>query len=364
MNMLRELFDITKDSKKIFEGLAIMETEYACQINSRPVIYFSLKDCRAKTAADLLFSINEEIKLEYNRYNKTFENKLDDDYLDFTETFQELRKRPADINIIKYSIIVLEQAVASFYGKNPILLIDEYDQPIISSHEHDYHDELKDLFSVFYGRALKGQQYLHQAMLTGVQRVAKEGICSGLNNLRVYTVTDSRYSEYFGFTEEETEALLKATDLKLDESVKQMYDGYMFGKSEVYNPWSILNYADSAELKSYWINTSNNILIKESIRDADSLFKQDFDKLIENESVAVTADLESSFSELKNNAALWGLFINSGYATVTEKTTAAAVTIRIPNDEVKGEFTEIIAEFAHISSNDLRVMFDYLSKII
>lgn len=365
MTMVREFFDITKDSKEIFNELAIMETEYANLINSRPVIYFSFKDCKANTTADLLFLIAQEVRTEYGRYNKIMKDKLNDEddvYFDFMETVKELRNKTIDSNILKLSIKVLERAVANYYNNNPILLVDEYDQPILSGHEYHYHDELKTFFSVFYGSALKGQDCLHQALLTGVQRVAKEGIFSGLNNVKVYTVTDERYSPHFGFTEEETETLLKSVDLELDESVKQMYDGYIMGKTEVYNPWSIISYAISKELRNYWINTSNNLLIKESINEADSLFRQDFDELIKNEIVSVSANLESSFSELKNNTSLWGLLINAGYATVTEKINASTVKVRIPNDEVKNEFLEIIAESAHVSSNDLRIMFDCLAE--
>ena len=246
-------------------------------------------------------------------------DETDDDYITFFMIYNKLIKRDMDSDFLKISIITLEQAVFNYYKIKPILLIDEYDQPMLRSFEHGYHGQLKDFFAGFYGAALKGQECLHQALLTGIQRIVKESVFSQLNNIKVYTVLEERYSTYFGLTSEETEQLLSAYDLTLDERVKQKYDGYQFGKTEMYNPWSLLYYAETGELRNYWINTSTNQLIRESISEADNLFRKSFDALISEGVAKVAANLECSFIELKQRYTLWGLLINSGYLTVTER---------------------------------------------
>ena len=363
MTMLREFFDITKDSRDIFEGLDIMDTEYALQINSRPVIYISLKDCKADTAGSLLFKIKELVLKEYSKYHRVFKGNADEtDTISrrFFALYEKLFSDKIERQFLEISLSLLEEVLTEYYKITPVVLIDEYDQPIVSSYEFGYHDELKTFFSGLYGSALKGQDCLHQALLTGIQRVVKESIFSQLNNVRTYTVVSNYYSNYFGFTEEETEKLLADYDLTLNEDVKQQYNGYLFGRTEVYNPWSILNYARDNELNSYWINTSTNALIRESLNNADKLFKKNFDELIINGEVRVRANLECSIAELKSNEALWGLFINAGYATVTGKFGSVIYRIRIPNGEVREEFMSIIAEQANISVVGLQEMFQCL----
>jgi hypothetical protein len=363
MTMLREFFDITKDSKEIFNGLAIMETEYANQINSRPVIYFSFKDCKATTLNSLFAEIKNILWQEYMRYYEILKGNVDESHLVYRRFFIILERFINDTyksDDLKNAIVLLEQVTALFYGKTPIVLIDEYDQPIIAGYEYEYHTELKAFFAVLYGSALKGQEYLHKALLTGIQRVAKEGIFSGLNNLKVYTVLENRYSDYFGFTAEETEALLKDFGKELEESVKQKYDGYIIGKTEIYNPWSILYYTEDGRLKNYWINTSDNYLIKQSLKNADNSFKLDLDKMRTENGVEVYVKLDSSIIELNRNDALWGLFINAGYATVIEQISENLMKVRIPNEEVKTELEKFIVEIASIKENRLYEMFQRL----
>jgi hypothetical protein len=219
---------------------------------------------------------------------------------------------------------------------------------------------MKVFFSNFYGSPLKGQDYLYKALLTGIQRVAKEGIFSGLNNMKVYTVLENRYSEYFGFTEEETKTLLKDYGKELDESVRQKYDGYIIGKTEIYNPWSLLYYTEDGRLRNYWINTSDNFLIKNSIRQADKSFRIELDKMRIENGAEVYVKLDSSIIELDRNDALWGLFINAGYATVIEQTSENFMKVRIPNDEVKTEIEKFVAEIVNIKENKLYEMFQCL----
>ncbi len=240
MTMLREFFDIDMDSRDIFAGLAIMNTEYADLMNSRPVIYFTFKDCKGTAADELLLLVKQKLYQEYLRYEKLLRNKMDKDSFeskDFYAMIQVLRDPAAPHALYSSAIQQLTHFVKEAYGLSPVLLIDEYDQPNMISYEFGYHHEVGTFFSNLYGSAMKGNAALSQALLTGVQRVAKESIFSQFNNARVYTVLHKQYASYFGLT--------------LDQNVQKKYDGYRFGGIEMYNLWSVLNYADMA----LWIIT-------------------------------------------------------------------------------------------------------------
>jgi hypothetical protein len=204
---------------------------------------------------------------------------------------------------------------------------------------------------------LKGNPHLGQALLTGIQRVAKESIFSKLNNIVVYNVLDEHYAPYFGFTEEETRDLLNHYDLDLNEEVKQRYNGYHFSGLDIYNPWSIINYANKGKLQNYWLKTSTNALITESVLAADANFHRTFERLIINGEVKVRLNLEASFAELPRADTLWGLFVNAGYLTVThEDYDLYSFVVRIPNEEIKTEFQEIVGAYTKLSSQLLQDM--------
>jgi len=255
----------------------------------------------------------------------------------------------------------LIECVSFFYGTPPLLLIDEYDQPIISSYEHGFREEMTDFFSVFLGEALKGNENLGQALITGIQRVVKESIFSQLNNILVFTVLDDYYAPYFGLTYDETKMLIEAAGLEMSEEMCRKYDGYFFGGISMYNPWSVLNYAFKKHLDNFWANTSSNLLIRRSIVQMDDLFKRDFDKLMENGEVEVSPKLETSFFELQNAYTLWGLLINAGYLTVSKYTPGrSTMIVRIPNGEVNEEFVEIIAQISNVPNTLLHIMIESL----
>ncbi len=348
MTMLREFFDITKDSRDVFKGLAIMDTEYASEINSRPVIYFTLKDCNAQTPEELAVMLCKALASEYSKYYVLASGISDKitQFAYFEKLYNRIIERNATLTELSESVSMLEQVVCEIYQKPVILLWDEYDTPIMSSHEYKYHDKISAFIANFYGSALKGQQYLGSALLTGIQRVAKESIFSKLNNVIVYTALNKEYAQYFGFTEQETREMLEYYDLSLNDDVKQMYDGYHIGSYEIYNPWSILNYCKNRELRPYWVNTSSNRVIRDSLESADYAFQQDFDTLVEHGEAEVAVNLETSYEELQNNSTLWGLFINAGYLTVKERTDYDLCIIRFVNREVKDEFKNIVAPYA------------------
>ncbi|MCD7862149.1 MAG: ATP-binding protein [Lachnospiraceae bacterium] len=364
MTMLREFLDITKDSRDIFDGLAIMNTEYAGQINAQPVIYFTLKDCNAQTPEELSAALCNALFTEYNRYYKIAKNRPEDiDCFPYFETlYFKIASRSATLVELSESVSLLERVASELYQKPVILLWDEYDTPIMSSHQYQYHDRISAFIANFYGSALKGQQYLEKALLTGIQRVAKESIFSKLNNVIVYTILDKQYASYFGFTAQETSQILEYYGYTLDEGVRRMYDGYHIGGMEIYNPWSILNYCKSGELRPYWVNTSSNSLIRENLKTADETFRQDFETLAQYGEVEVALNLETSYEELQNNATLWGLFINAGYLTVREKTGYELYIIRFVNMEVKDEFKNIVAESIGSDGGNFSRMVNALTK--
>ena len=359
MTMLRDFFDIIQDSQAIFDGLAIMETEYAKKINSTPVISLSLKGCTGDSVAALIDAVGKEVRKEYRRYAEILTNvdKADYAYRGYFNVQTNLESERTDANELKYSLEYLLQALYTFYGVKPILLIDEYDNPIIESHQQGFREEFTSFYGSFLTMALKGNPHLGQALLTGIQRVAKESIFSKLNNIIVYNVLDERYASYFGLTTSETSELLAHYDLELTEDVKRRYDGYLFGGIEMYNPWSVLCYAERKILKNYWLKTSTNALIKESVLAADVNFYRSFEELIKSGEVEVTLNLEASFTELPHAETLWGLLVNAGYLTITnEDYEFEQFVVRIPNEEIKTEFKRIVGAYTNLSSQLLKDM--------
>ena len=375
MTMLREFFDINQDSSAIFEGLKIMETAYANQINSRPVIYLTLKNCSGASLGEMSMSLAKAIRNEYFKFETLFSNKIDaknNDFIAFYDTYEMFRdigranednksfnENERKVSLLKNSLVELIKAVSVFYDKKTLLLIDEYDQPLIKAQEMGYREKFsKDIYGPFLGSALKGNDYLDQALLTGIQRVAKESIFSEINNFVVYTVLNRQYANCFGLTTAETRELLAYYDLELNKDVTDTYDGYCFAGIDIYNPWSILNYAHNKTLQSYWINTSTNGLIRESIIHADARFHKNFKKLIANGSVATRLTMDASFIEIAKTETLWGLLVNAGYLTVTYVDyDLMRFTVRIPNNEIKREFELIVSDYTKLSSDTLQDMF-------
>lgn len=365
MSMLREFFDITADSRDIFAGLEIMGTEYAGLLNSKPVIYMTFKDCKARTARELLVLLKREVYREYLRYEKILRASWAEDSYekkDFYAMIENLRNLSSPAVSFVSALQGLTEAVKAYYQEAPILLIDEYDQPIMSSYEYGYHEEVGAFFSNFYGSAMKGNAALGQALLTGVQRVAKESIFSQFNNPQVYTVADRQYAEYFGLNEAETRELLEYYGLELSGDVKRMYDGYCIGGIHVYNPWSIINYAKKKRLDNYWVKTSANFLVKAALKEADRSFWKTFDSLIAGEECRIFITLDTSFAERASLYSLWGLLVNAGYLTVTKWENAETSVVKIPNGEVMSEFQMLLSEISGVDRMDLQQMFSCLLK--
>jgi len=365
MTMIRDFFDITQDSQSIFSGLAIMDTEYADRINSRPVISLSFKGCSGRTLETLESAVAKEIRKEYVKCEPLFK-EVDREqwvYELFFRTLKTLKEETISESNLEYSLSSLLEALHTFYGVRPVVLIDEYDAPIIEAHQHGFRTEFTDFYASFLTHALKGNPHLGQALLTGIQRVAKESIFSKLNNPVICMTSSKQYATYFGLTEEETSTLLEHYDLELNDEVRDYYNGYCFAGIDIYNPWSILNYANEKELKPYWLKTSTNALITESVLEADHIFHREFEKLIEHGKIEVVLNLEASFAELQRADTLWGLFVNAGYLTVTEVDyRLKSYTVRIPNEEIVDEFRGIVSAHAKLSSALLQKMLAALTR--
>lgn len=201
-------------------------------------------------------------------------------------------------------------------------------------------------------------------MMTGIQRVAKENIFSDLNNLVVCTVKDPEYAQYFGFTEKETKEALEYYDLSLNNEVKSMYNGYRFGKYEIYNPWSVLNYASRKVLEPYWINTSSNEMIRKAMESSDDAFNRGYEELIQTGKLETLVRMETSFFEINSTSSLWGLLVNAGYLTVLEVISArrSRYVLSIPNQEVEKEFQNLTACYLKVSDEALDSMFEGLRE--
>jgi len=366
MTMLREFFDATGDSQGIFEGLSIMDTEYVEQMNTRPVVFLTLKGCAGKTVEALEEAVAEVLHGEYKKYGRYLASvdKEDTRYERFfrvleilahdDESISKKEHIQNNLDYIQNSLAYLLEALYTFYGTRPILLIDEYDNPIIEAHNGGFRESFTTFYSSFLTKALKDNPHLGQAFLTGIQRVAKESIFSKLNNAVVYTVLDEKYSPYFGLTTAETRILLEHYGHELNEEVTNFYDGYLFGEIEMYNPWSILNYADNGIMKNYWVNVSTNQLIHQSIKSTSYDFYQAFEKLIINEKVTTRVNLEAAFVELEETETLWGLFVNAGYLTVTDVNyRLGRMTLKIPNEEIHSEFVKLVSTYTKVSINGL-----------
>lgn len=363
MDMVKEFLDIDTDSRSIFEGLAVMNTPWKEQLNSRPVIFLSFRNAK-DIKPNMMKLLKSEIGHEYQRFHEALEALTGQSRDEYQKISASLATGDEDWLPINEAIAFLTQAVSLYYGKNPVLLIDEYDTPMTSAFADGYYDELRPFFTALYATALKGNPYLDRALLTGIQRIAKENIFSGLNNLRICTVTVPRYDQYFGFTEQEASELLETYGLLLNENVKAMYDGYRFGNRELYNPWSIINYASDGTLVPYWVNTSSNALIRKNILAADSDFFHCFEELVEDGTTEVAVLLDTSFFELRKTETLWGMLMNAGYITQVDEMDPLSgfCTVRIPNQEVKREFQAIVAQYTRIGESSLKEMFHYLVR--
>lgn len=365
MSMMSSFFDITKDSKEIFKDTKIVETEYISEMNQYPTIFISFANAK-NDKWNVVKEIKLQLRKEYDRYAHVFEQKMtvfeQNEYESLVQGL--MTKNDGILDNIIDALSFLMERLEKYYHKKVMVFIDEYDTPFIEAHVGGYYEELRGGLSSLLHNALKTSTSLHYAMMTGIQRVAKENIFSDLNNLVVCTVKDPEYSKYFGFTEEETKQTLEYYDLSFNDEVKSMYDGYHFGEHDIYNPWSILNYASRKVLEPYWVNTSSNTMIKKAISSSDEAFERGYEELIRNGKLETTVKMDTSFFEVNNTENLWGLLVNAGYLTL-DKTISiqdSLYIIKIPNQEVQLEFRKLTAYHLKATETDLTVLFNSLKR--
>lgn len=365
MSMMSSFFDITKDSKEIFKDTKIVETEYISEMNQYPTIFISFANAK-NDKWNVVKEIKLQLRKEYDRYAHVFEQKMtvfeQNEYESLVQGL--MTKNDGILDNIIDALSFLMERLEKYYQKKVMVFIDEYDTPFIEAHVGGYYEELRGGLSSLLHNALKTSTSLHYAMMTGIQRVAKENIFSDLNNLVVCTVKDPEYSKYFGFTEEETKQTLEYYDLSLNDEVKSMYDGYHFGEHDIYNPWSILNYASRKVLEPYWVNTSSNTMIKKAISSSDEAFERGYEELIRNGKLETTVKMDTSFFEVNNTENLWGLLVNAGYLTLhkTISIQDSLYIIKIPNQEVQLEFRKLTAYHLKATETDLTVLFNSLKR--
>lgn len=366
MSMLSEFFDMTKDSKELFCHTKISKSEYIKYINTYPVIYISFKDCKGQIQS-LVNELKNNILNLYFQHEHIFENISLIEKNRFQRILSSIdNDDPSITGSMQISLSYLSQKLYEYYQKKVIVLIDEYDTPFLEAKTNGYYDEIHDSLSTLLSSVLKDNIYLEKAMLTGIQRVVKENIFSDLNNITVCSVIDDKFSEYFGFTKEETEELLEYYDLQLNDDVRMMYDGYRIGNHDMYNPWSIINYASTKRLDKYWVNTGSNKMIRSSIKMIidKEMFQHEYDQLMFNGELITTLDLTTSFQVDPSIESLWGLFVNAGYLTVRDIIRRPRVNVRyqleIPNDEVKSEFQVLTADRMNIEAKKLDQMYTSL----
>ena len=362
ISMLKYFFDIKNkdENKKLFENLEISKSEYFEKQGNFFVISISFKNYDAENWESGFNTIKNEIKLLYNEFYLIRDNLNQSDLADFDAIW--LKKDNADwIN----SLFNLTRYLYEISGKKVVVLIDEYDQPIIDSYIKGNYEKCIAFFKAFYGKVLKDNNYLEMGILTGILRVAKENVFSGLNNLEVHTILDDEFTEYFGIMENEVEKSLEDFDLKYElNDVQKWYNGYLFGEKKVYNPWSIINFLNRGNLKSYWVNTSGNGLIKLYLQKLKNDIFDDFSKLLNKKSILKRINNNMTFENLKTNFGknIWNLFFHSGYLTLADKYDVMKknASIKIPNKEILEMFSEMFIEIYFKDSETFLDMTDAL----
>nr|WP_315047003.1 AAA family ATPase [uncultured Leptotrichia sp.] len=341
MSMLKYFFDIKnkEENKKLFENLKVSNSEYMSEQGKYPVIFVSLKDLKADTWEECLkrlklFIFDLYVEFEYIREKMNEWDK---------RKFEKVLYEKEDADYIM-SLKFLADSLYKYYGEKVIILIDEYDAPIINAFDKGYYNEAINFFQTFYSSALKTNNSLKYGILTGITRIIKEGIFSGLNNLKVDTILNKKYSEYFGLLESEVIEMLDYFDMKYKiEEVKEWYNGYLFGESEVYNPWSIVNYIDNGEIKAYWANVSGNTLLENMLDHAGESVYDDLKRFTDGKSIEkYISDGTTIKSLLSNDDEIWQLLLYSGYLTKAknqEKESDSNIyNLKIPNKEIRKYF--------------------------
>lgn len=359
MSMLANFFDIRKESSKLFEGLNITQNQTLCKkwMNQWPTIFFSLKDIDGLTFE----SAYNQLLIQISDLYKEHTYLLDCEEIDSDDKkiFLKLKATEANEAQVSRALSTLMRMLNIYYKKPVILLLDEYDVPIAKASTHGYYDKMLEVMKLMMSTALKDNSTLHFAVITGCLKIAKESIFTGTNNFVSDTITDSRLNEYFGFTQEEVNTLLKAANATThSEEIKHWYDGYHFGNVDVYCSWDVMNYLRDLQLnpnakpESYWNNTSDNSIIRSFIDYAGSNITKKLETLLSGNSISQQIDENLTYDYLHSSEEnLWSILYLTGYLTSSKNDSLSVSgsdeisTLKIPNAEIKEIFETTIMKW-------------------
>ena len=370
MSMLRSFFEIGTD-KSLFDGLYISQNKSLCaeHMGKYPVIFLTLKGVEGLTFAKAKSMLSEIIKDEADRHY----------ILNSSETLTSVDRESfmkiltGNEENIENSLKTLSRLLYKHYGQKVVILIDEYDVPLDKAYQNGYYHEMVSLIRGLFGQALKTNDYLQFAILTGCLRISKESIFTGLNNFKVLPIMDTRFDEQFGFTDSEVEELLAAYNLDSHfTEIKEWYDGYHFGNADVYCPWDVINYVDllrfdpTAKPQDFWSNSSGNALVRSFIDKADVQTKDEIERLIAGEYIEKEISQELTYDEIdKSIANLWSVLFTTGYLTKQGVTDDGKVRLSIPNREIKNLFIKKIREwFSDTTANDGKTLEQFCNAFV
>ena len=358
MSTLKYFFDIknAEENRKLFKDLYIEKSEYFKEQGQYPVIFITLKDFKKNTWEEMNFEIKELLRNLYDEFNFIRDTLSISDLREFDKIW--LKEEDANYDS---SLLNLTKYLYNYYKKEVVLLIDEYDSPLITANQRGYYKDSINFFRNFLSLALKTNSYLKMGVLTGIVQVAKEWIFSGLNNVITYNILGNDFETFFGLSEKEVENSLKYFELEYEiEEVKKWYDGYKFGNSEVYNPWSIINYLRTKELQAYWVNTSDNALIYDSLKNSTVDVFNNLQTLFEGKEIKKEISPFFTFEELSKFDGIWQLMVYNGYLKINEKLFNDEYMIKIPNYEIQIFFKKGFIDKFLVSGNYFNPMMDAL----
>ena len=377
MSMLKSFFEMGAD-ESLFDGLYISGNKELCDkyMGKYPVIFLSLKSAEGRSFDDARYMITELIGIEAERFG----------FLEDSEYLSENEKKrykaiialkdgtnAMDEKVLVSSLQILSQLLYKHFGQKTVILIDEYDVPLDKAFQNGYYNEMVSLIRGLFGMALKTNESLQFAVLTGCLRITKESIFTGLNNFKVMSILDARFDEQFGFTDNEVKKILDDYDLASHfEETKEWYDGYHFGKADIYCPWDVINYVDqlkydkTAEPQDFWSNSSGNAIVRRFIDMADVSTKTEIERLIAGESIEKDVAPELTYDEIyKSIENLWSVLFTTGYLTHNGRTESGKYSLVIPNREIRNLFVKKIKEwFSDVSKSDGKTLEELCSAFV
>lgn len=366
MSMLKYFLEIGADNT-LFDGLYIYQNEKLCEqyLGKFPVIFITLKNVDGLTFDEAQYRMKELIAKEAERFSflKDSDKLTENEKNAYRSVISFQNGQYAmDGKSLVSSLQLLSELLSKHYGQKTVILIDEYDVPLDKAFDHGYYKEMVALVRGVFGQVLKTNDSLQFAVLTGCLRVSKESIFTGLNNFKVLSITDTRFDEHFGFTEQDVRDLLKAYHLESHiKEIKEWYDGYRFGSADIYCPWDVINHVDrlrsdpEAEPQAYWINTSSNDLVRRFIDKADQTTKDEIERLMEGETIEKQIRLDLTYDEIDSSIEnLWSVLFTTGYLTLTDRPQRGVYRLKIPNEEIREVYEHTIKQlFKDIVLNDV-----------